>query len=337
MINLIIKTLPFLMILLANLACKPTAMAVLATTPVSLHRTDLNSSQEILDYGDFAQFIDGGRKFRSDFIEAYSKSWQVTIFNETDHKRPGIQGFETIFDVYESYAIGTRFGNPREFQKFFHELAAIGIRDYDSKMAEIHENIRHIYRKEVTAATEVRLLGLFKDMVDGEEPFNEVIQNRVNEITGAKATKVDQHVIEFFDRAANLAHLRLSLEYLRKMIQSLDRAEPDDKTIPILMQKLAVLVRTYSFVAEKRNFKDCDGLQVHVDKQEQAVIAQINEICLESAEILRTINQAQSDLVSEKYNKLLDVLQGSLVSIERLASTIDRWLKELGLPAPMAT
>jgi hypothetical protein len=318
-------------------ACKGAKVAAVASAPSIFPQVDQKSPQEVKDYGDFTQFVEGGRRFRSDFVEAYSRSWQQTPFGENSNKRPEIPGFEAIFALYDSYAVNARFGKPNEFRNFFTGPAATTVQAYESQISQLHDSIKRIYQGAAISASEVRFLGLVQEMIDAELRLKTVVQDRIYEITGAKETKVDQGVIEFFDHAGNLVYLRLSLEYLRKMIQSFDNHQRSDEIDPVRDHALAVLVQTYALVADKRNFRDCDQLLGHTQKNGATRASSLTDICTETGEILTIIQRAQKDLGPGKYHEILELLNSSVTVIQRLSQTIDSRLKELGLAVPATT
>jgi hypothetical protein len=309
--------------------------AVIAA-PSIFPRLDKRSPEEVKDYGEFFLFVDGGKRFRSDFADAYSQAWQQTAFDVDGEKRPTIQGFEKILSLYQSYAANARFGKFGEFRNFFGAAAAT-VENHESHLNQIDASIRRISESPASPANEVRFLGLVQEMIDTDVALKTIVQDRLFEITGEKDTKVDQGVIEFFDHAGNLLYLRLSLEYLSKMVQEFDHGTDPGKIDAISGHVLAMLIRTYSIVVEKRNFRDCAALLGHPVKKEGTDATRMAQICSESSKIIDAIDRASKELAVKNYKGILEILTLSVNSIQRLSATIDSRLEELGLVPPTAT
>jgi hypothetical protein len=284
--------------------------------------------------------VSGGMKFRSDALSAYNDAWNNTPFPAVDTIRPNIFGFEQIFAVYETYAKLARYGSNEQFRAFFSGPDADKVAAVNAAHAESLASIGRLWEKvEVVAlnATTVRFQGMIQEIIASEAELQPIIQDRINELTGAKGTEINSGVIEFYDNAANLVFLRLTMDYWRRVGEVVASVDANATNDPAKSHLAKVLVQTVATIFEKDGIKDCPNF-IGAERLENAPRAdRLDRICKEVGNFIANLGTAQDAAKNDDTASLIKAISATMPIVVGITKEINLQLKDLGLPIPVAS
>ncbi len=314
-------------------ACKPEQESTKTMAATGLTSINRDVSSEVRDYADFAQFVDGGMAFRIDFVEAFTQAWPQTPIYSDPMVRPEVKCFDLIVAVQEEFAMGTRFADKNELADFFTGPNVHSIRGYHLKIASIRAGIRKIFGARPKQGDDLRFLGLVQEMVEADVQFKQIVQDRLYEITGARGTNVKKEVVEFYDHADSLIYLRLSLEFLQRMVGYLSQLPAEEQFQPVHRHSLEMLVRTYTAVVAKKSLGECNRLLGQPVHTAAAVDAGLTALCDDHQLVVQAIHHALAAIASGDVSETWSAMHSSLNVVKRLNAALDRRLKEFGISA----
>lgn len=252
-----------------------------------------NSHTDVYFYSSLTQLVQSHRQFRLDYLSTFLK-----YYNEvTEVDRMPVNGLLWMFDVYDDSARRYHFLAEEDVAGFFKGKSRSDILSYEVNFQKQTEQLKSIFLAKPKLGDIDRVVGVIKELQKTEDNFLLIANDRLNEIAGAKDTKIKQVDMEFYEKAVALGYLKIFYE----------------TQLFSLKKMTGISTRRWNELGTSLEVKVIANTIMDITKQKKLIYRDRMRFLFERQTVNNTINATELVLYQKKLHKMWGTLVGDSV------------------------